>query len=451
MTDAYQDAGVSFTSGKAVIDRIAGAVKSTHDERVVSGLGGFGGVFDLASLAELDDPLLVTSTDGVGTKTKLSAAMDRWEGAGADIVNHGINDVLVQGAAPLFFFDTVAAQSLDVDVVGRIVDGMAEACRAAGCILLGGETAEMPGVFVEGAVDISGTMVGAVDRAKLLPRSGVAAGQLLVGMASSGLHTNGYSLARQIVGDIDLSTPVPGGGGEAIGDALCAVHRSYLPVLRDALKAETALALAHITGGGLVDNLPRVLPEEVAAVIDTSSWPTAAAVQLVDRGRFGRRRPGPPNLQLWGGDGRGGGPRPARRLCGCGARTHVGDRRNSPLRGRRARNPRVSAQSSGRIVVLASGSGTNCQALIGACASGELHATVTAVITNNSQAGVISRAETAGVPTIVVEHRGPREDRLVLLRHDQAQQPLGVVFLVGEAAGADDRLVEHDAQRVQVA
>lgn len=156
MTDAYEAAGVSFTSGRAVIDRIASAVKSTHDERVVSGLGGFGGVFDLASLAHLTDPLLVASTDGVGTKTKLSAAMDRWEGAGADIVNHGINDVLVQGAAPLFFFDTIAAQSLEPEIVGRIVDGMAEACRAAECILLGGETAEMPGVFVEGAVDIAG-------------------------------------------------------------------------------------------------------------------------------------------------------------------------------------------------------------------------------------------------------------------------------------------------------
>ena len=276
MTDAYAAAGVSFESGDAAVDRIATAVKSTHDDRVVSGLGSFGGVFDLASLAGIDDPLLVASTDGVGTKTKLSAALDAWEGAGADIVNHGINDVLVQGARPLFFLDTVAAQHLDPEIVGRIVDGMAEACRAAGCVLLGGETAEMPGVFTEGAVDIAGTMVGAVGRAALMPRPGIAAGDVLIGIASSGLHTNGYSLARQVAADRDLSEPVPDGDGTSIGDALCAVHRSYLPVLDAVLDDPSLLALAHITGGGLIDNLPRVLPAQVGADIDVASWPRPA-------------------------------------------------------------------------------------------------------------------------------------------------------------------------------
>lgn len=273
MTDAYAAAGVSFSSGEAVIDRIAASVKSTHDDRVVSGLGGFGGVFDLAALSALADPLLVASTDGVGTKTKLSAAMDRWEGAGADIVNHGINDVLVQGARPLFFLDTVAAERLEPEIVGRIVDGMARACLDAGCILLGGETAEMPGVFVEGAVDVAGTMVGAVDRARLLPRTGITEGQLVVGLASSGLHTNGYSLARQVVGSRPLTDPLPGGSGESIGDALCAVHRSYLSPLRGVLEADLTFALAHITGGGLIDNLPRVLPDGVGAALDVGAWP----------------------------------------------------------------------------------------------------------------------------------------------------------------------------------
>lgn len=282
-TDAYEAAGVSFTAGEAAVDRIGASVKSTHDERVVSGLGSFGGVFDLASLAGLDDPLLVASTDGVGTKTKLSALMDQWEGAGADIVNHGINDVLVQGAAPLFFLDTVAAQSLDPEIVGRIVDGMAEACRAADCVLLGGETAEMPGVFTPGAVDIAGTMVGAVERAQLLPRAGIAAGHVLVGIGSSGLHTNGYSLARQVLGDGDPNAPLPGGDGESIGDALCAVHRSYLEPLRDALRADLIDALAHITGGGLIDNLPRVLPPGIGADIDVASWPRPPLFQwLID-------------------------------------------------------------------------------------------------------------------------------------------------------------------------
>ena len=296
MNDAYESAGVSFVAGQAAVDRIGGAVKSTHDERVVSGIGGFGGVFDLASLSGINDPLLVASTDGVGTKTKLSAAMDRWEGAGADIVNHGINDVLVQGAKPLFFLDTVAAQQLDPEIVGRIVDGMAEACRAAQCILLGGETAEMPGVFTEGAVDIAGTMVGAVARDQLLPRQGIAPGNVLIGIASSGLHTNGYSLARKVAEVHELNDPVPGSSdGVSIGDALCAVHRSYLDPLEAVLENDLALALAHITGGGMLDNLPRVLPDGLGARVDTTAWPRppvfewlvqAAALDVVEAHRI---------------------------------------------------------------------------------------------------------------------------------------------------------------------
>jgi len=283
MSDAYEAAGVSLTSGAETIKRISGAVKSTHDDRVVSGIGGFGGVFDLASLAGIDDPLMVASTDGVGTKTKLSAAMDLWEGAGADIVNHGINDVLVQGAVPLFFLDTVAAQHLDPEIVGRIVEGMAEACRASQCILLGGETAEMPGVFTEGSVDIAGTMVGAVSRSKLLPKAGIGAGQVLIGVASSGLHTNGYSLARQVVDDTPLTDPLPGGNGESIGAALCAPHRSYHQVLAKVIDQDLLLAMAHITGGGMQDNLPRVLPDDVGAVVDVSAWPRPPLFQwLID-------------------------------------------------------------------------------------------------------------------------------------------------------------------------
>jgi len=272
MSDAYEAAGVSLTSGAETIERISGAVKSTHDERVVSGIGGFGGVFDLASLAGIEDPLLVASTDGVGTKTKLSAQMDLWEGAGGDIVNHGINDVLVQGATPLFFLDTVAAQHLDPEIVGRIVEGMAAACRASNCILLGGETAEMPGVFTDGAVDIAGTMVGAVSRSKLLPKAGITAGHKLIGIASSGLHTNGYSLARKVVADQPLTNPLPGGSGESIGEALCATHRSYHGVLAAAIEQDLIMAMAHITGGGMQDNLPRVLPDDVGALVDVASW-----------------------------------------------------------------------------------------------------------------------------------------------------------------------------------
>ncbi|MDH3299669.1 MAG: phosphoribosylformylglycinamidine cyclo-ligase [Acidimicrobiia bacterium] len=282
--DAYARAGVSFDAAAEVNRRIAQSVVDTHDRRVVSGLGSFGGVFDLGSLRGLDDPLLVASTDGVGTKTILADQLDSWESIGADIVNHGINDVLVQGARPLFFLDTVAAATLDPEVVGRIVDGMSAACRAADCVLLGGETAEMPDVLASGAVDVSGTMVGVVERARLLPRSSIGPGHRLIGLRSSGLHTNGYSLARKVFSGADLTEPLPvdtdggwigadhDGDQRSIGRALVEPHRSYLYPLLPALEADLIDGLAHITGGGLIDNIPRVLPDGCGAVIDTSSW-----------------------------------------------------------------------------------------------------------------------------------------------------------------------------------
>ncbi|MEM7275309.1 MAG: phosphoribosylamine--glycine ligase [Actinomycetota bacterium] len=271
--DAYARAGVSFAAAADATSRIAESVLSTHDERVVSGLGSFGGVFDLSSLAGMSDPLLVATTDGVGTKTVLAEQMDSWESVGADIVNHGINDVLVQGARPMFFLDTVAAADLDPEIVARIVGGMAEACREARCVLLGGETAEMPDVLTSGAVDIAGTLVGVVDRSRLLPRPTIEPGHVLLGLGSSGLHTNGYSLARKVLSGTDLAIALPGSTGETIGQALLAVHRSYLGPLSAALDADLIQGLAHITGGGLVDNLPRVLPPGCGAVIDTASWP----------------------------------------------------------------------------------------------------------------------------------------------------------------------------------
>ncbi len=278
--DAYARAGVSFDAAAEVNRRIAQSVVDTHDRRVVAGLGSFGGVFDLGSLKSLNEPLLVASTDGVGTKTILAQQLDSWETIGADIVNHGINDVLVQGARPLFFLDTVAAATLEPEVVGRIVDGMSAACRAADCVLLGGETAEMPDVLASGAVDVSGTMVGAVERARLLPRGDISPGHRLIGLRSSGLHTNGYSLARKIFSGTDLSETLPidstesdpDGEQRTIGEALVEPHRSYLYPLLPALEADLIDGLAHITGGGLIDNIPRVLPEGCGAVIDTSSW-----------------------------------------------------------------------------------------------------------------------------------------------------------------------------------
>jgi phosphoribosylformylglycinamidine cyclo-ligase len=229
-------------------------------------------VFDLSAVQKMQAPVLVASTDGVGTKTLLADALDRWEGVGADIVNHGINDVLVQGARPLFFLDTVASADLDPEIVGRIVDGMAEACREAGCVLLGGETAEMPDVLSPGAVDVAGTMLGVVERRRLLPTDTIAPGHKLIGLASSGLHTNGYSLARKVFSGMDLGEALPGGKGETIGEALLAVHRSYLRPLGPALDGGLVDGLAHLTGGGFIGNIPRVLPPGCGATIDPSAW-----------------------------------------------------------------------------------------------------------------------------------------------------------------------------------
>ena len=226
---------------------------------MVRGVGSFGGAFSAKAIASMDDPVLVASTDGVGTKVELAAALGRVRSLGHDIVNHCVDDVLVQAARPLFFLDYIAASRLDADMVAEIVTGMAEACEAAGCTLLGGETAEMPGVYTPGAFDIAGTLVGVVERRDLLPRGDVVAGDVLVGVASSGPHTNGYSLLRTVFRWLPMDV-TPAGLDRPLGDALLEPHRNYLGVLSGALATGRVKALAHITGGGLPENVPRVLP-----------------------------------------------------------------------------------------------------------------------------------------------------------------------------------------------
>ena len=272
--DAYEAAGVSFDAGDAAIEQIADAVKQTHNERVVAGVGSFGGVFDIAGLG-MEQPLLVSSTDTCGTKTVLAAEVGMWEGIGADIVNHGVNDVLVQGARPLFMLDTISAGQLDPDVVGVVVRSMAMACRSNGCVLLGGETAEVPDLIVPGGVDVAGTMVGVVDRSQLLPRDDITEGDVLVGLASSGLHTNGYSLARKLGASYGYERSVPG-SDVPLAEALLAPHRSYLAPLSAALETGVVKSLAHLTGGGFPDNIPRCLPPDLGATVDSSTWETPA-------------------------------------------------------------------------------------------------------------------------------------------------------------------------------
>jgi phosphoribosylamine--glycine ligase/phosphoribosylaminoimidazole synthetase len=277
---SYAATGVDIDEGTRAVEQMRGAVERTLGIDVLHGLGSFGGVLSARRILELDDPVLVASTDGVGTKVELAARLGKVRGVGADIVNHCIDDVLVQSARPFFFLDYIAASVLDADLVADVVTGMAEACEAAGCVLLGGETAEMPGVYAAGAFDVAGTLVGIAERGDLLPRDDVGPGDVLVGIASSGPHTNGFSFLRKLFDWIPMDVTPPG-FEVSLGDALLAPHRSYLAVLDKALGSGKVKALAHITGGGLPENLPRILPDGVDAEVRLGSWHRGPLFDLI--------------------------------------------------------------------------------------------------------------------------------------------------------------------------
>lgn len=272
MTTQYQQAGVNIEAGAQAVQLMKTAVQSTYTPQVLSEVGTFGGLFDISSLAQADRPVLVASMDGVGTKTKVAAVLNRWDTVGQDLVNHCINDILVQGAKPLFFLDYVASDQLNPHQIAAIVGGMAIACRAAGCALLGGETAEMPGVYAKQEVDVVGTIVGVVERGQLIDGKGIQAGDVILNFPSVGLHTNGFSLARKLLAELDWTAPNPD-LGQSIGDALLAVHRCYLDEVTQLRNAGVEIrGLAHITGGGVMDNLPRILPQGLGADIQLGSW-----------------------------------------------------------------------------------------------------------------------------------------------------------------------------------
>ena len=271
----YRAAGVDIDVANRAKDMMSAAVRSTHSAAVLAGMGSFGGAIALGqALAQAPDPVLVASTDGVGTKTLIAAALGRHDTVGQDLVNHCINDVLVQGARPLFFMDYLAAARLDAEVVAEIVGGVAAACREAGCALLGGETAEMPDVYSADAFDLAGTMVGIVARERLISGASIEPGDSVLALPSSGLHTNGYTLARRIAEPLGYTSRPEELGGISLGEALLAVHRSYLPQVEAVWKAGVTIkGMAHITGGGLWENVPRVLPPGVALEIRRGSWP----------------------------------------------------------------------------------------------------------------------------------------------------------------------------------
>ena len=280
----YRSSGVDIDAGHEVVRRIKDLARGTFTPGVLSDIGSFGGLFSLESLG-LNDAVLVASADGVGTKLKVAFLAKVHDSVGEDLVNHCVNDILVQGAEPLFFLDYLATGRLAPDIAASIVEGMARACRANRCALLGGETAEMPGFYNDGEYDLAGFIVGAVKRDRLIDGRTISPGDAIIGLPSSGLHTNGYSLARRIAFDhlgLDVSSHVSE-LGTTLGAALLATHRSYLPVIRPLLGTGLIKGMAHLTGGGITDNLPRVLPQGTAARIDRKAWDVPALFSWLQR------------------------------------------------------------------------------------------------------------------------------------------------------------------------
>lgn len=274
----YIDAGVDIDAGNRAVQMIKRAVSSTQTAPAIGDLGRFAGVFAMPH--GFKEPILVASTDSVGTKVKVAIATGRHRGIGIDLVNHCVNDIATSGADPLFFLDYFATGKLKPELLAEIVEGVAEACRAAGAALIGGETAEMPGVYALGDYDIAGFIVGVVEKENLIEESRVSAGDVLVGLPSSGLHTNGFSLVRYIFKEDKLNEPQPG-LDRALADELLEPHRSYLAELRLARATVELLGVAHITGGGLLENVPRCLPEGLGAEIEASAWTLPKIFQLI--------------------------------------------------------------------------------------------------------------------------------------------------------------------------
>jgi phosphoribosylformylglycinamidine cyclo-ligase len=286
----YKASGVDIDAGNETVRRIRSLARGTFTPGVLSDIGSFGGLFRL-DRDRFQEPVLVSSADGVGTKLKVAFMMGRHDTVGADLVNHCVNDILVQGAEPLFFLDYLATGRLSPAVAEQVVAGIARACRENGCALIGGETAEMPGFYADGEYDIAGFIVGVVEKSKVIDGRSIVPGDALIGLPSAGLHTNGYSLARRVLFETAGLKPdtFVAELGATVGDALLAPHRSYLKVVRPLMERGLVKGLAHITGGGITENLPRTLPEGSAAVVDLKAWDVPPIFRLLQqRGAIAR-------------------------------------------------------------------------------------------------------------------------------------------------------------------
>jgi len=279
----YKEAGVDVEAGEEAVDRIRPMVRETFTPGVLADIGAFGSFFEL-DLGEVEQPVLVSSIDGVGTKVKVAARAERYDTVGQDLVNHCVNDVAVCGAEPLYFLDYVGTGTLDPGVAEDVVNGFATACKANGCALVGGEMAEMPDVYGDGDFDLVGTIVGVVDKPKIVNGEAIEPGDKLLGLPSTGIHTNGYTLARTVLFDqYDVDDTVDALGSETIGEALLRVHRSYLEAIQALVDAGLAQGLVHVTGGGLPGNLGRVLPDGCTAVVDYEAWERPPLFTLIQR------------------------------------------------------------------------------------------------------------------------------------------------------------------------
>src|SRR6187402_980061 len=276
----YRQSGVDIDAGNETVRRIKSLATATFTPGVISEIGSFGGLFQLDRNA-FQVPVLVSSADGVGTKLKVAFMTGRHDTIGADLVNHCVNDILVQGARPLFFLDYLATGRLSPDVAEQIVSGVARGCRENGCALIGGETAEMPGFYADGEYDIAGFIVGLVDRSRLIDGRSIVPGDVLIGLPSTGLHTNGYSLARRVLFPACSHDTHLAELGTTVGDALLATHRSYLSAVQPLLDARLVKGMAHITGGGLTENVPRMLPEQCRAAVDGRAWEVPPIFRLL--------------------------------------------------------------------------------------------------------------------------------------------------------------------------
>lgn len=282
---SYSDAGVSIDTANQTVARIKDFARSTFNSRTLTEIGSFGGMFD-GRFPEMTEPVLVASADGVGTKLKIAFLTGVHNTIGQDLVNHCVNDILVQGARPLFFLDYFATGRLSSDVAASVVEGLSIACRENGCVLLGGETAEMPGFYSDGEYDLAGFVVGVVDKKNVIDGSAIISGDAVLGIPSNGLHTNGYSLARKLLFEIGGLSPGSSPeelGGVSIGEVLLTPHKSYFRFLEDLIADRAIKGLAHITGGGLLENIPRILPDGVSVDINGGSWDRPAVFGLMQK------------------------------------------------------------------------------------------------------------------------------------------------------------------------